>query len=70
MDLAEVKQWYNGYNFLGEPVYNPFDMLLYLRNRELLLCRPGLGGHFRGCDQSRMYQPVHPLRGTGLSVGI
>ncbi|MFZ1640324.1 MAG: AAA family ATPase [Candidatus Contendobacter sp.] len=34
VDLAEVRQWYNGYNFLGEPVYNPFDVLLYLRNRE------------------------------------
>ncbi len=34
VDLAEVKQWYNGYNFLGEPVYNPFDVLLYLDSRE------------------------------------
>lgn len=34
MDIPEVRQWYNGYNFLGEPVYNPFDVLLYLRNRE------------------------------------
>jgi hypothetical protein len=22
--------WYNGYNFLGEPVYNPFDILLFI----------------------------------------
>ncbi len=34
VDLRQVKKWYNGYNFLGEPVYNPFDILLYLRNRE------------------------------------
>jgi hypothetical protein len=34
VDLAEVKHWYNGYHFLGEPVYNPFDILLYLRHRE------------------------------------
>ncbi len=34
VDLAEVRRWYNGYNFLGEPVYNPFDILLYLRHRE------------------------------------
>ena len=34
VDLAEVKRWYNGYHFLGEPVYNPFDILLYLRHRE------------------------------------
>ncbi|MDG4551264.1 MAG: AAA family ATPase [Candidatus Contendobacter sp.] len=34
VDLAEVKQWYNGYNFLGEPVYNPFDVLLYLDSHE------------------------------------
>ncbi len=30
VDLQEVRRWYNGYNFLGEPVYNPFDILLYL----------------------------------------
>ncbi len=34
VDVPEVRRWYNGYNFLGEPVYNPFDVLLYLRNRE------------------------------------
>ena len=34
VDLAEVKHWYNGYHFLGEPVYNPFDILLYLDHRE------------------------------------
>ena len=34
VDLDEVKKWYNGYNWLGEEVYNPFDVLLYLRNKE------------------------------------
>ena len=34
VDLEEMRRWYNGYNFLGEPVYNPFDVLLYLDNRE------------------------------------
>ncbi|MDS4022259.1 MAG: AAA family ATPase [Candidatus Competibacter sp.] len=34
VDLEEVRRWYNGYNFLGEPVYNPFDILLYLRHRQ------------------------------------
>ncbi|MEA1921254.1 MAG: AAA family ATPase [Pseudomonadota bacterium] len=29
-DMAKVRQWYNGYNFLGEPVYNPFDILLFI----------------------------------------
>ena len=32
--LARLRQWYNGYNFLGEPVYNPFDVLLYLDSRQ------------------------------------
>ena len=27
-DKEEVKLWYNGYNWLGESVYNPFDILL------------------------------------------
>jgi len=34
VDLEELQRWYNGYNFMGEPVYNPFDVLLYLRHRE------------------------------------
>ena len=34
VNFDELKKWYNGYNFLGEHVYNPYDVLLYLRNRE------------------------------------
>jgi hypothetical protein len=30
VDLEEVRRWYNGYSWLGEPVYNPFDILLFL----------------------------------------
>ena len=33
VDLAEVKTWYNGYSWLGKEVYNPFDILLYLKQR-------------------------------------
>ncbi len=29
-DLDGIKKWYNGYSWLGESVYNPFDILLYL----------------------------------------
>ena len=35
LDLGEIKRWYNGYRFGdAEGVYNPFDVLLYLQNRE------------------------------------
>lgn len=34
VDLAELKRWYYGYCFDGELVYNPFDVLLLLKNRE------------------------------------
>ena len=27
-DKEKIKEWYNGYNWLGESVYNPFDILL------------------------------------------
>ena len=30
VDLERVKSWYNGYNFLGDSVYNPFDILLFI----------------------------------------
>jgi hypothetical protein len=31
--MEQVKRWYNGYNFLGEKVYNPFDILLFIKNQ-------------------------------------
>ncbi len=34
MDMPQIQQWYNGYNWLGEKVYNPFDILLYLKSGE------------------------------------
>jgi len=30
VDLIELKKWYNGYNFLSDKVYNPFDILLFI----------------------------------------
>jgi len=32
VDLERVKVWYNGYNFLKDDVYNPFDLLLFIKN--------------------------------------
>jgi len=29
-DMNKIKEWYNGYNFLGESVYNPFDILQFI----------------------------------------
>jgi hypothetical protein len=29
-DMPLVQRWYNGYNWLGDSVYNPFDMLLFI----------------------------------------
>ena len=34
LDREEIRQWYNGYNWLGTSVYNPFDLLLLFRSRE------------------------------------
>ena len=35
VDWDKLKLWYNGYNFLGEKVYNPFDILLFVdKNKE------------------------------------
>ena len=34
LDRDEIRNWYNGYSWLGqEKVYNPFDILLLFRNR-------------------------------------
>lgn len=30
VDLKELKLWYNGYNFLKDKIYNPFDILLFI----------------------------------------
>jgi len=29
VDMDKLQEWYNGYNYFGEPVYNPFDILLF-----------------------------------------
>jgi len=36
VDLEKVKKWYNGYSWLGEKVYNPFDILLFLDRKEFM----------------------------------
>jgi len=33
VDMEQVKRWYNGYNFLGDSVYNPYDILLFIKNQ-------------------------------------
>ncbi|MBK5970297.1 MULTISPECIES: ATP-binding protein [Thiorhodovibrio] len=30
VDWEALRAWYNGYGFLGEPVYNPYDILLFI----------------------------------------
>ena len=34
LDRSKIRSWYNGYNWLGEGVYNPFDILQLFDNRE------------------------------------
>lgn len=30
VDLEAVRRWYNGYNYFGDKLYNPFDILLFI----------------------------------------
>ena len=34
LDRSEIRRWYNGYNWLGTRVYNPFDVLLLFDARQ------------------------------------
>jgi hypothetical protein len=34
LDRQQIRRWYNGYNWLGESVYNPFDLLLLFERRK------------------------------------
>jgi hypothetical protein len=34
LDRDEIRRWYNGYNWTGTSVYNPFDLLLLFKERE------------------------------------
>jgi len=34
VDMEKVRKWYNGYNYFGDKVYNPFDILLFLSNQK------------------------------------
>ena len=33
VDMDKVKRWYNGYNYLSEPIYNPYDILIYISKK-------------------------------------
>ena len=32
VNMDEVRDWYNGYNYFSEPIYNPFDILQFIEN--------------------------------------
>ncbi len=34
VDLKKLKEWYNGYNFLKDRVYNPYNILLFIQNEK------------------------------------
>jgi len=34
LDRDRIRAWYNGYNWTGEAVYNPFDLLLLFKKRQ------------------------------------
>lgn len=34
LDRDQIRHWYNGYNWTGEAVYNPFDVLLLFQKRQ------------------------------------
>ena len=34
LDRERIRDWYNGYNWTGEAVYNPFDLLLLFQKRD------------------------------------
>jgi hypothetical protein len=34
LDTERIRAWYNGYNWTGDAVYNPFDLLLLFSNRQ------------------------------------
>jgi hypothetical protein len=36
LDRELIRQWYNGYNWLGTPVYNPFGLLQLFRTRKIM----------------------------------
>jgi len=35
VDVEKLTLWYNGYNFLGNSMYNPFDILQFLKNDKI-----------------------------------
>ncbi len=34
-DRKRIQKWYNGYSWMGEPVYNPYDILLFIHKGRL-----------------------------------
>lgn len=57
----EMRRWYNGYNFMGESVYNPFDILLFLDSKKYknYWCQTGNPGFLIDLIKKRKYDPVN-----------
>jgi len=32
-DMAKVREWYNGYNYFAEEIYNPYDILIFINKK-------------------------------------
>ena len=60
VNREELKLWYNGYNFLGEKVYNPFDILLFLNRKDFknYWCETGNPTFLIDLIQKNQYNPI------------
>lgn len=68
VDRNELKRWYNGYNFLGDKVYNPFDILFFLKNKTFqnYWCETGNPTFLIDLIQKKQY-PIPSLEKIKLS---
>lgn len=68
VDREKLKFHYNGYNFLGEKVYNPYDILLFLDEKKYknYWCETGNPSFLFSLLQEKKY-PIQSLYRTTIS---
>ncbi len=60
VNREHLRLWYNGYNFLGESVFNPFDILFFLKSQrfENYWCETGNPAFLIDLIKEKKYNPI------------
>ena len=68
-DSAEIKQWYDGYNFNGVEIYNPWDLLKYIKDK-LINPKKSLQSYWINTSSNSILQEALEVGNRDIKLGI